>query len=77
MLVGNKSTKPSPVVTKALLLPGDHRAGLDEYHGFGPAPPKPGQPPPEHPISRTEAWASNGLLVDRQLMPQGQVFQAQ
>ena len=65
------------MVTKALLLPGNHRPGLDEYQGIGPAPPKPGQPPPEHPISPTEARARDGLFVDRQLMPQRQVFEAQ
>jgi len=65
------------VVTKALLLPGDDRARLDEYQGIEPAWPEPSQPRPESPIGRTEARAINGLFVDRQLMPQGQVFQVQ
>ena len=70
-------TQAPPVVTKALLLPGDHCAGLDECQGIAPARPEPRQPRPEQAIGRTKARAINGLLVDRQLMPQGQVFQAQ
>jgi hypothetical protein len=62
------------MVAKTLLLPGDHRSGLDEYQDIGPAPPKPGQPPPEHPISPTEARARDGLFIDSQLMPQRQIF---
>jgi len=64
----------SPVVAKALALPGDHRPGLDEDQGIKPTPPKPGQPPPEHPIGPPEARAIDSLFVDRQLVPQGQVF---
>jgi hypothetical protein len=45
--------------------------------GDAPTRPEPSQPRPEHPIGRPETRAINGLLVDRQLMPQGQVFQAQ
>jgi hypothetical protein len=74
---GSLLTQAPPIVTKALLLPGDHRAGLDKGQGIAPARPEPSQPRPEHPIGRTEARAINSLLVDRQLMPQCQVFQAQ
>jgi hypothetical protein len=70
-------THAPPVVTKALLLPGDHGTGPDERQGIEPTRPEPSQPRPEHPIGRTETRAINGLLVDRQLMPQCQVFQAQ
>jgi hypothetical protein len=39
-------TQAPPVVTKALLLPGDHRAWPDKCQGIGPARPEPRQPHP-------------------------------
>src|SRR5262245_27073012 len=47
---GSLLTQAPPMVTKALLLPGDDRAGLDERQDIGPARPEPRQPHPEHPI---------------------------
>src|SRR5262245_2002021 len=70
-------TQVPPVVPNALLLPGEDRAGLDEYQGMAPAWPKPGQSPLEHPIGPTAARPVDGLLIDRQLMPKGQMFLAQ
>jgi hypothetical protein len=64
-------TQAPPVVPKALLLPGDHRTGLDEYQGLAPTRPEPSQPRPDYPISRIETRAMNSLSVDCQLMPQG------
>jgi hypothetical protein len=52
-----------------LLLPCNDGAGLDEHQGVMPAPPQPGEPGPEKPISRTKARALDGLFVYGELMP--------
>jgi hypothetical protein len=65
------------MLTKSLLLPGDHRTGLDECQGGLPAGPQASKLYPEHPINRTKVRAMDGLLIDRDLMPQRQVFQAE
>ena len=67
----------SPVVANALGLPGDDRPGLDEYQRGLPTGPEAGQPSTEQAIGLTEARAMEGLLVNRQLMPQRQMFQTQ
>jgi hypothetical protein len=65
------------MVAEALLLPGDHRTGLDERQGLLPACPEARQPHPEQTIGWTEAWARHRVLIDRELMPQREVFQVQ
>jgi hypothetical protein len=67
----------SPGVANALGLPGDDRPGLDEYQCGLPTGPEAGQPSPEQAIGLPEARAMEGLLVNRQLMPQRQMFQTQ
>jgi hypothetical protein len=59
------------------LLPCDDRTGLDEGQSGLPTGPEPGQPDPEQAIGPMEVRAMDGLSVNRQLMPQRQVFQAQ
>jgi hypothetical protein len=63
------------VTAKALALPADHDAGLDECQGFAPARPEPRQPRSDHPIGQPEARSWHRSLVYRELMPQRQVFQ--
>jgi hypothetical protein len=58
-------------------LPDDHRAGLNERQRGLPAGPKPGQPGPQETIGRAEPRARDSLGIDRYLMPQCEVFQAQ
>jgi hypothetical protein len=59
------------------LLPRDHRAGLDEHQSGLPTGPETGQPDPEQAIGQTEARPMGRLFVNRQLIPQRQVCQAQ
>jgi hypothetical protein len=66
-----------PVLTTSSPLPGDHDAWLDERQGILPARPQTGQPGPERAIGQPEPWATDGLLVHGDLMPQRQVFQVQ
>ena len=70
-------TQVPPVVPKALLLPGDDRPGLDERQDLLPARPQSREPRPEQAIGQAKTRAMSSLFVDRQLMPQGKVFQAQ
>ncbi len=83
-LLGNRGTarhawlaQLSPVVAEALALPGNDGPGLDECQGIAPAGPEPRQPRPEETIGRVKSRAPDSLLVDGQLMPQCQMFQAQ
>jgi hypothetical protein len=52
-------------------------AGLDECQGIAPARPQTRQPRPEQTIRRTEVRSGHRPLVDRELMPQRQVFHGQ
>ena len=70
-------TQAPPVVSKALLLPGDDRPGLDERQDRLPARPEPREPRPEQAVGRMKTRAMSSLLINRQLVPQCQVFQAQ
>jgi hypothetical protein len=70
-------TQLPPMVANALALPGDDGTGLNEHQGVLPGRPQPREPSPEQTRGRVKPRATDGLLVDRQLMPQGQVFQAQ
>ena len=64
-----------PVIAKALALPGDHGAGLDERQGALPARPQARQPRPEQTIGRKEPRAMDGVLIDRELVPKREIFQ--
>ena len=74
---GSMLTHAPPVVSKALLLPGDDRPGLDERQDRLPARPEPREPRPEQAVGRMKTRAMSSLLINRQLVPQCQVFQAQ
>jgi len=67
----------SPVVAKALMLPGEDRAGLDQGEYFWPAGREPSEPRPEQAIGWAESRAIDGLLIDRALMPQRKMFQTE
>jgi hypothetical protein len=58
-------------------LPDDRRAWLDERQGTLPACPQSGQAHPKEAIGRTKPGAADALLVDRELMPQREIFQVE
>jgi hypothetical protein len=58
-----------PVIAKALALPCNNGAGLDERQGSLPARPQARQPPPEQTIGGTEVYAVDRALVYGELMP--------
>jgi hypothetical protein len=66
-----------PVVAKTLALPGNDGTRLHECQSALPARPKQRQPHPEQTIGWTEAWTMHCVLIDRELMPQREVFQVQ
>lgn len=55
----------SPVVAKALALPGDDGTGLNERQGVLPGRPEPREPPPEQTIAWAKSRAMDCLFIDR------------
>src|SRR6266850_463801 len=54
----------SPVVAKALALPGDDGTGLNERQGVLPGRPEPREPPPEQTIAWAKSRAMDCLFID-------------
>jgi hypothetical protein len=67
--------EPSPVISKPFLLSGDNGAGLDQLKSLLPASPKSQEQAPKQAIRGLELGALDAVLVDGQLMPQGENFE--
>lgn len=67
-------TEPSPVISASFLLPGDDGPGLHELQRLLPAGPQAGEPDPEHTVSRLKLRSGDTLLLDCDLMVQGNAF---
>jgi hypothetical protein len=66
-----------PMVTKSLLLPGDHGAGLHKRQGMLPAGPQTRQPDPEETVGGMEPGPRYGALIDGHLVAEGDDFKLQ
>ena len=66
----------SPVISEPFLLPSQYSARLHELQSILPAPPEARQPDPEEAIRWTELGTLDGALIDGELMPQRDVFEA-
>jgi hypothetical protein len=64
----------SPVISEPLLLPGDDGSRLDKCRSPLPTGPQPGKPGPEQAIRWAKLRAVDALLVDCDLMTQGDEF---
>ncbi len=71
------SALASPVEPETMSVPADNGLGLDEDERLLPVPPPPAQDGPDRSIDVSEARADRGGLKDRELMPQGQIFEGQ
>ena len=67
-------TASSPVSTAALLLPGDDGTRLHEFQGLLPTGPQAGEPNPEPAIRWLKFGSRDALLIDCNLMSQGDEF---
>lgn len=67
----------APVVSESLLLPRQHGVRLHELQGIVPSRPQAREPSPEEPIRCMELRTLDGSLIDEELMPQGDVLEAQ
>jgi hypothetical protein len=62
------------MITKSLLLPGDHGPGLNERQSVLPVGPQSRQPRPEHTITWPQTRTRDRLFVDRDLVAQRDDF---
>ena len=67
-------TQTPPIVSKALLLPGDDRTGLNELQNLLPARPQAREPDPEQAIAWPKPRSGDALLLNGNLMSQGDEF---
>ena len=58
-------------------MPLDDRFGLDDGQGGSPVGPESGEPDPEDPVAGPQLGAFDGVLVDGNLLPQGEVLGGQ
>ena len=58
-------------------MPLDNRFGLDDGQGGSPVGPESGEPDPEDPVAGPQLGTFDGVLVDGNLLPQGEVLGGQ
>jgi hypothetical protein len=67
----------SPAQFESHSVPRDYRFGLDDGQRGSPVGPEPGKPAPEDSVARPQPRTIDGVLVDGNLLPQGQVLGGQ